>query len=69
MELTGSFFANKIFSRSTNEKQKARKCSKKQFLGRTAGHIIYVLMAKNLMYYSEIALSALHFVKSDNAAK
>ena len=36
---------------------------KSPFLGRPAGPIVYVLIAKSLMQYSKIALSALHLEK------
>ena len=43
---------------------------KSQLLGSFATPKIYLLIAKNsLLYYSEIALSALHLVESDTALK
>ena len=65
MELTCNFYVNKIFL-ATNEKQKLKNFEKSQILGWPAGPMIYILIAQNfLMYYSEIALSALHLVESD----
>ena len=46
------------------------KSLKSQLLGRPAGPIFYVFIAKkSLIYRSEIALSALHLVESDTTTK
>ena len=42
---------------------------KSSLLGRPAGPIVYVLIAKNLMHYRETSLSALHLVEIDTTIK
>ena len=58
------FRVNKNFS-CTNEKQNAHNVPKSPLLGRPADLIFYVLIAKSLMHYSEITLSALYLAESE----